>query len=208
MTLILIPPITLEGHRAAESWLRNIAPDRQERTHRHYDEAVKRLEAALSHDKDLLRAFRSVNDDAQFFGRVDGLKEGMKLYKYALQIEKRRKQNPAWHSMLRYIVGLADRHKEEKLRVAVSAPEVCKHLDKQIDRIKSASPKRSDAAAQIKPPVSWGCATWTQALQDKENRSKVDKLVSEARSEALSEQYCTLQAWRTWGAAQRPEPES
>jgi len=48
-----------------------------------------------------------------------------------------------------------------------------------------------------------GCETWSEARKKK--RNNVDVLFSEAKAEALTEQFATLMAWATWGEKNKKE---
>jgi hypothetical protein len=95
--------------------------------------------------------------------------------------------------MLKYIVRCAEQCEKEALKQAISAKRVCEYLDREIERIEEQ--KTSDV--MIRPPAKWGCGKWKNAL--KQRRSSAEKLISLARTEALSQRYCTLMAWKTWG---------
>jgi len=189
MSYAIIPD--LRGRRAAKHWLRNIAPDRVERMRKHYRESIKKVEHALGDEADLLRTLKSVVGNAEFFGRVRGLREGLELYEYGLRIQE--KNTEAFRSVMRFVVRCAEGLERDDLKKAISAQAICDYLDKEITRIE----EQKTSSVNIRPPEKWGCKTWKEALQRK--RSNVDKLLSDARSEALSQTYCTLMAWKTWG---------
>jgi len=64
----------LQGLRAGRNWLREVAPDRQERVRRKYDQGVRKIKRALAQDEEVLRTFQMIVGQARFFGRVDGLR--------------------------------------------------------------------------------------------------------------------------------------
>ncbi|MGA8871418.1 MAG: hypothetical protein WB460_09780 [Candidatus Acidiferrales bacterium] len=178
----------LQGLRAAKNWLRDLAPDRQQRVQRNYDQGIRKIKAALAQDAGLLRTFQTVIEHAHFLGRVDGLREGLDLYEYGTRIQSNENSH-AFRAIMNFIVRCA-----EKSEARPSAKEVCRHLDKEILRIK----EQITSEVLIRPPDDWACGTWMAALTNKKSRSSVHKLISRARKEALSEQYCTLMAWKTW----------
>lgn len=180
----------LQGLRAAKNWLRDLAPDRQERVLRKYKQDVRKFEGALAEDTELLRTFQIVVEHARFFGRVDGLREGLDLYEYGIRIQK--DNPPAFRAIMNYVVRCAEEYEKEALANAISAERICEHLDREIERIKAQ--KTSDVG--IGPPKNWGCDSWEDALMKKPNN--VHKFISKARTEGLSEHFCTLMAWKTW----------
>ena len=98
----------LQGLRAANNWLRDVAPDRQERVLRKYDQGVRRIEHALAGDAEMLLTFKLAVDHARFFGRVDGLREGLDLYEYGTRIQS--ENTPAFRAIMSYIVRCAEGH--------------------------------------------------------------------------------------------------
>jgi hypothetical protein len=185
----------LQGLRAAGNWLRDLAPERQERVRRNYDHGVRRIKRALGQDRELLRTFEAIVDHARLFGRVDGLREGLELYEYGTRIQQ--KNTAAFLAILNYIARCVGRYKEKQaLADAISAEHVCEHLDGEIERTKKPETPYMKIKVRIKPPAEWGCETWKEALEKKS--SSVRKLISKAKKEALSNQYCTLMAWKTW----------
>lgn len=190
----------LQGLRAAKNWLRDLAPDRQERVLCKYKQDVRKIEGALREDKELLRTFQIVLEHARFFGRVDGLREGLDLYEYGTRIQN--ENTPAFRAIMNYIVRCAGKYEKEALGDVISTECVCEYLDREIERIKAQ--KTSDVL--IGPPLNWGCDTWKTA--QKKKKSSVDKLISLARKEALSERFCTLMAWKTWVKKSKPKSQS
>lgn len=188
----------LQGLRAAKNWLRDLAPDRQERVRRNYGQGVRSIKRALGQDRELLRTFETIVDHARLFGRVDGLREGLDLYEYGTRIQQ--KNTAAFQAILNYIARCVGQDEgKQKLADAISAECVCKYLDREIGRIKAQ--KTSDVL--IGPPSKWDCDTWELAYEKK--RSSVDKFISLARKEALSERFCTLMAWKTWVKKSKPK---
>jgi hypothetical protein len=157
----------------------------------HHQESIKETERALATNPELVRKFHDVVEEAQFFGRVEGLREGLELYEYGLRIQEKR--SDAFRAMMKFIVRCAEHSEGSDLVEAISAKRVCDHLDREISRIR----EQKTSSVNIRPPENWGCTDWTEALEKK--RSNVDKLLTEARFEALSQRYCTLMAWKTWG---------
>lgn len=190
----------LQGLRAANNWLRKVAPDRQERVHRNYNDGISKIKRALGQDAAMLRTFQTVIEDARLFGRVDGLREGLELYEYGMRIQN--DNTPAFRAMMNYIVRCAGKYEKEALGDVISTECVCEYLDREIERIKAQ--KTSDVL--IGPPLEWGCDTWKAA--QKKKKSSVDKLISLARKEALSERFCTLMAWKTWVKKSKPKSQS
>jgi hypothetical protein len=186
----------LQGLRAAKNWLRDLAPDRQERVLRKYKQDVRKLEGALAEDKELLRTFQIVLEHSRFFGRVDGLREGLDLYEYGTRIQK--ENTVLFQTIMNYIARCAGQYDDKKkLANEISAERVCEYLDREIERTK----QQKTSEIRIKPP--WGCNTWESALREKS--SNVRRLISKAKSEALSEHYCTLMAWKTWCREAKPK---
>jgi hypothetical protein len=181
----------LRGLRAANNWLRDIAPERQVRVRRTYDQSIGKIERALAGDASLPQTFRMVVEHAQFFGRVEGLREGLDLYEYGTRIQN--DNTAAFQTILNYIARCAGRCKTEAaFDEAISAESVCVYLDREIRRTK----QQITSSIKIKPPEPWGCDTWQDALKKKKN--SVQSLVSKAKKEAISDKYCTLMAWKTW----------
>jgi hypothetical protein len=145
----------------------------------------------------LLRTFETIVDHARLFGRVDGLREGLDLYEYGTRIQN--DNTPAFRAIMNYIVRCAEQSEKAALAYAISAERVCEYLDREIERIKA----QQTSIALIGPPPKWGCDTWKAAYERKKN--SVDKLISLARKEALSERFCTLMAWKTWVKKSKPK---
>jgi hypothetical protein len=189
----------LRGVRAAKSWLRRVAPDRQERVRRNYDQSMRGLKRALGQDRDLLRSFENVLEEARFFGRVDGLREGLDLYEYGTRMQN--DNSAPFQAVMNYIARCANQYdctnedEKERLAAEISTKHVCEYLDKEIARIKSQETEIMKMNLRIEPPWK-GCNTWKDALKKRKNN--VARFVSKAKSEALSERYCTLMAWKTW----------
>jgi hypothetical protein len=176
----------IDGLRAANNWLAELEPLKERRKRKKLAEFQSSIEAALAPDEKLSKMFEATLEMAHYAGRVDGLREGLGLYEYGLQIESR---TPAFRSVMRYIIRNAIRNPGEK----PTNEDICVHLDREIDRIKA----QKTAEVRIGPPEAWGCNKWTIAYNTK--RNDVDVLFSDARKEAISPQYSTLRAWKTWG---------
>lgn len=173
-----------DGVRAGKHWLAHLEPSKEARRRKHFAESRDKIETALAHDEQLLKMFVATVDTARWLGRVDGLREGLRLYEYGLKIEGK---SAASRAVMKYVVSNAVN--PEKL----TTKGICAHLDRELDRIKA----QKTAEASIRPPEAWGCETWSEARKKK--RNNVDVLFSEAKAEALTEQFATLMAWATWG---------
>jgi len=171
----------MDGLKAANNWLSNLEPGKEERRRKKYQEFCRNIEAALQRDKDLSIAFREVLTIARWLGRVDGLREGLELYEYGERILE--SKPPAFLTAMRYAVSNPKN---------VSTPEICDYLDHEIQRIE----QLKTADVRIRPPKQWGCKTWNEALKKK--RNNLDVLFSEVRKEAESQAFATLCAWATW----------
>jgi hypothetical protein len=180
----------LQGLRAANNWLRKVAPDRQERILRNFVQGIRKIERALAQEPESLRTLQIIVEDSRFFGRIDGLREGLELYEFGTRIQ--RENTAAFQTIMNYIARCAGRYQGEALDGAISAERVCEYLDREIKRTKH----QKTSSIRINPPDKWGCASWKAALENKGNN--VRNLVSKARKEALSDQYWTLMAWKTW----------
>lgn len=187
----------LQGKRAADNWLRDVAPERQKRVRNRYEASIEAVKQSIGNDADLLRAFKFVIDQASFLGRVAGLREGLELYEYGTRIQN--ENTPAFRAIMNYVVQCAEELEGDALGEAVSAERVCKYLDREIERIKS----QKTSAVEITPPDSWACDSWCDALSRKKNN--VHRLLHKARKEALSPQFCTLMAWKTWARDGNPK---
>ncbi len=62
----------LRGRRAANNWLRNVAPSKLARKQKHHKESVQRLEIALGGDAMLIDVLHAIMGDARWFGQVWG----------------------------------------------------------------------------------------------------------------------------------------
>jgi hypothetical protein len=169
-----------DAERAGDNWLAELEPAKEEKRRKRLAQFKSRIEAALAPDKKLSKMFEAILEMTHYTGRVDGLREGLELYKYGLKIEAK---SAASRSMMKYVVNNA----------ASSPEKVCAHLDRELERIDA----QGTADASIRPPDAWGCKTWTEALEKKPD--DVNALFYPAKKEAQSERYCTLMAWRTWG---------
>jgi hypothetical protein len=176
----------IDGLRAGDNWLAELEPAKEQKRRKRLADFQNKIEVALASDKKLSKMFEATLEMTHYTGRVDGLREGLALYEYGLQLEGR---TPAFRSVMGYIVRNAIRNPESK----PSNKDICEHLDKEIDRITA----QKTADVLIRPPKTWGCVTWMNAYENK--RNDVDVLFSAARKEAVSPQYCTLRAWKTWG---------
>ena len=176
----------MDGLKAANHWLSNLEPAKEERKRKKYQEFRRNIEAALHRDEDLSIAFREVLKIARWLGRVDGLREGLELYEYGERILEN--NPPAFLAAMKYAVNNPNN---------VSTPEICDYLDREIERIE----ELKTADVRIRPPEQWGCKTWSEALKKK--RNNVDVLFSEIRNEASSQEFATLCAWATWGVKGR-----
>jgi hypothetical protein len=199
---------SLQGNRAADNWLHDISPEREARVRKNYDQNVSAIERTLGDDKKLLLAFRTLLAHKELFGRVKGLREGLDLYEYGMRIQE--KNSEAFRSIMNYVVRKAKDHpmEDHDLGEAVSAQSVCTYLDKQISKVEvnwsEAGIKEShEKRIAIRPPKQWGCVTWREALKNK--RNDVEKLISKAKKEGLSQEYCTLIAWKMWGRRENTE---
>jgi len=188
------------GLRAAHNWLRDIAPGRQQRVQRNYEQGVRKIKRALAQDAELLRAFQTVVQHARFFGRVEGLREGLDLYEYGTRIQN--ENTHAFQAIMNYIVRCAGKYEKKVFDDKVSAEAVCQYLDREIARTK----RQITSSIRIKPPDNWGCDSWVSALEKKSN--SVRSLISKARKEGLSDEYCTLMAWRTWVRESKSKAQS
>ncbi len=184
----------LRGFRAANNWLRDVAPDRQARVGRRYDEGISKIERTLARDAELLDSFRIVVKHAKFIGRVNGLREGLDLYEYGTRIQN--DNTPAFRAIMNFILRQAEGYEGEALVKETSAMKVCKYLDQEIERTTRQETPNFRISVKIRPPEKWGCVKWKDALENKS--SSVHNLISKARKEALSDQYWTLMAWKTW----------
>jgi len=172
---------TMAGIRAGKHWLANLEPTKDAKRRKQFEEFKHKIESALANDKELLHMFVATVDMARLLGRAAGLREGLKLYEYGLKIEGK---SAASRAVMKYVVS-----NPEKLTTL----DICAHLDRELERIKAQKP----AEPLIGPPEAWGCETWSEARKKK--RNNVDVLFSDAKAEALSQQYATLMAWATWG---------
>lgn len=144
-------------------------------------------------------AFRLTINIVRQRGRVDGLREGLKLYQYGVRILER--NTPLFWSIMKYAARFSDRKKP-------STPQICEYLDRELRRIgqlKTGGHNKPVKKSVIAPPESWGCDTWAEALEIK--RNDVDVLFSAARAEAHSEQFATLMAWSLWGHPRTAKPK-
>jgi hypothetical protein len=180
MSWDLIPKT--DGMRAGDNWLADLEPEKEEKKRKRLAEFQRKIEAALAPDKALLKMFEATLEMTHYTGRVDGLREGLELYEYALRIQD--KKTAAFRAMMKYMVNNPKK---------VTPEAVCAHLDREIDRIKA----QKTAEVSIGPPEAWGCSTWTIACDTK--RNDLNALFYDAKKEAQSERYCTLMAWKTWG---------
>jgi hypothetical protein len=174
--------------RAGQHWLENLSSENNARRRKWFVDSQEKIGTALAHDKKLSEMFREILELARLFGRADGLREGLDLYKYGLRLEQ--DKPPAFRAIMKYVVNHSDPEN-------ISASEICTHLDRQLLRIEG----QKTAEARIAPPEPWGCPTWADAFEKK--RSNVDNFVSKAKSEALTERFATLMAWNKWGRGTR-----
>jgi hypothetical protein len=193
----------LQGLRAGRNWLREVAPDRQERVRRKYDQGVRKIKRALAQDEEVLRTFQMIVGQARFFGRVDGLREGLKLYEYGTRIQN--ENTAVFQTIMKFMLRKAVDREGKTLDDAISAERVCEYLDREIGRItmQEAGAPELKISVNIRPPGDWVCASWKSALKKK--RNNVQNLISKAKKEAFSDQWSTLVAWKTW--CRKPEPK-
>jgi hypothetical protein len=175
-----------DGMRARDNWLADLQPAKEQKKRKRLAEFQGKIEAALAPDKGLLKMFELTLEMTRYTGRVDGLREGLELYEYALRIQE--KKTAAFRAMMKYVVNNAVSNPKK-----VTPEGVCAHLDRELDRIDA----QMTAEPLIGPPEAWGCKRWKDACDTK--RNDVNALFYNAKKEALSEKYCTLMAWRTWG---------
>jgi hypothetical protein len=176
----------IDALRAADNWLAEMEPVKEEKRRKRLAQFKSKIEAALVADKKLSKMFEAILEMTHYTGRVDGLREGLGLYEYGLQIESR---TPAFRSVMKCIIGNEMRTPETKL----TNEDICVQLDRQIERITA----QRTAEVRIRPPAAWQCGSWAIAYETK--RNDVDVLFSDARKEATSPRYNTLRAWKTWG---------
>ncbi len=172
-------------------WLQTLEPSMQAEEERQLKSSIEKVEKALAGDKELSYAFRLTLNIVRQRGRVDGLREGLKLYQYGVRILER--NTPLFWSIIKYAARFSDRKKP-------STPQICEYLDRELRRIgqlKTGGHNKPIKRSVIAPPESWRCDTWAEALEIK--RNDVDVLFSAARTEAHSEQFATLMAWSLWG---------
>lgn len=194
----------LKGLDAARHWLSKL--EREQHVREKLGKSAKRLEAALAADSAMVAECRDGFETARWLGRVDGLREGLSLYRHGLLFEQRCKDLPAFRVAVNYAYKNPDND---------SAEEICGYLDRQIQNLKQrGDPQDKDKPVpkpQIGPPKSWyekeeaeeqradkePAISWADALV--RFRNNVDVFCSGVRRMAYSEEYALLQAWATWG---------
>ena len=123
--------------RAGKHWLAHLEPSKEARRRKHFAESRDKIETALAHDEQLLKMFVVMGPERRAGWERHGLREGLRLYEYGLKIEGK---SAASRAVMKYVVSNAVN--PEKL----TTKGICAHLDKQLDRMKSAE----DAEASIK----------------------------------------------------------
>ncbi len=202
------PIPSLKGRRAAGHWLRRLSQDRVLRAQQHHSEAVQTIDTALQSSPALRASLKAVLEEAELFGRLRGLREGLQLYELGLRIQGK---SPAFRAVVKYVAGcvmdfeesrIAEerRIRTSKLAGQLTSERICEYLDSQVLRIR----ERGLPKSHISPPDDWECRSWSEALRKKSNNVRV--FISEAKEVALSKEYCTLMAWKTWGHKPTRQP--
>src|SRR3954453_8821537 len=91
------------AQRARDNWLAELEPAKEEKKRKKLTEFLSKIEAALAPDKALLDTFKATLEMTHYMGRVDGLREGFKLYEYGLRIQD--KKTAAFRAMMKYVVN-------------------------------------------------------------------------------------------------------
>jgi hypothetical protein len=131
-------------------------------------------------------SLRTVLELAYAQGMSDGLTDGWGLHKFGLEVESEPQR--------KYIVRYVKTHPEKDC----TDEKICRYLDAQIDRL-------ADMAEHKKPtPLkSWCHVSWEQALKDKTETGKKNRVcdsvmsyIHRYRRIARGEDYGLLEAWK------------
>ena len=129
---------------------------------------------------------RTVLELAYAQGMSDGLTDGWGLHKFGLEVESEPQR--------KYIIRYVKTHSENDC----TDEKICRYLDAQIDRL-------ADMAEHKKPtPLkSWCHVSWEQALKDKTETGKKNRVcdsvmsyIHRYRRIARGEDYGLLEAWK------------